>query len=270
MNEIKPVLQKHGQVNEFGRKLLLKHYESKPNAKTQTRSNQIRMYQDFHSLFLDSLLGHGYAVLSNAIEPAIARRLIVNYENNIGYDPKARSIREDIGIGNRKTVNDPKFYMLPELMEGLYEITRPAAQIWASRMKFPVSFPRKYSNFQKHCKRVGQMDPVVVFKYGPGSYVHFHSDPAGEVPFPFQFLGLLSDHKSFSGGNFLLRRFVKGASSIIRFKLRQGDVLIFPAGEWKPSKRGALEIWQHAVGELKRSERFSISFLLNQAIVDQA
>src|SRR5262249_25419891 len=163
------------------------------NARTERNSNQAVTSQDFHSHFLDSLLGHGYAVLSNAIEPTIARRLIVNYGKDIGYDPKARPIREDIGIGHRKTVNDPKLYMLPELMEGLYEITRPAAQMWASRMKFPVSFPRKYSDFQKRCERIGQTDPVVVFKYGPGSYVHFHSDPAGEVPFPFQFLGLLSD-----------------------------------------------------------------------------
>ena len=266
MNEMKGVLKKHGQINKFGRMLLHKHYASKPNARTQTHSNQAFMSQDFHSLFLDSLLDHAYAVLSNAIEPTIARRLIVNYDKDIAYDPKARSIRDDIGIGKRKTVLNPKFYMLPELMEGLYEITRPAAQMWASRMKFPVSYPRKYSDFQKHCGTVGQTDPVVVFKYERGSYVHFHSDPAGEVPFPFQFLGLLSDHKSFSGGDFLLRRVVKDRSSIIRFKLRKGDIMIFPAGEWKRSKTGAVEIWQHAVDELKSSKRFSISFLLNQAI----
>ncbi len=276
MNEIKSVLEKHGKVNRFAMSLLHKHFEIKQDevlledvsARRRGLSNRVVMlYPDFHSLFLSSLLGHGYTVLSNAIEPTIAHSLIANYDKSIGYAPKPRAIRDDIGIGMRKRVIDTKLYRLPELMEGLYEITRPAAQIWASRMEFQVSFPRKYTGFQKRCETVGQNDPVVVFRYECGSYVRFHSDPVGEVQFPFQFLGLLSDHNSFSGGDFLLRRIVKDTSSIIRLRLRRGDILVFPVGAFKRSKSGQIEIWQHAVDELKRSERFSISFLLNQAFV---
>ena len=256
VNEIKVILKKHGKINKYAVSLLQSH----------SGMNQDTLIA-LHSDFLTSLLREGYAVLNNAIEPQIAESLIVNYDKNIGYDPKQRAIRNDIGIGMRKTVNDIKLYKLPELMEGLYEIIRPAAQIWAHRVKVRISFPRKYSDFQKRCERVGQNDPVVVFRYeaASGAYVRFHSDPIGEVPFPFQFLGLLSDHRTFSGGDFRLRCILQNSESTFRLKLRRGDILIFPAGDFKRSNSRQVEHWHHGVSKVTRSERFSISFLLNQA-----
>jgi hypothetical protein len=265
MNQLKDVLERHGKVNGFGATLLARHFQIDPDLRKERYTNRAaKSYEHLHRRFLTSLLRNGYAVLANAIENKVAQSLVWNYEKSVGYAPSAWTIRKDIGIGTGKSISNLKSYGLAELMEGLYEIIRPAAQVWVGRMEFRTSFPRKYVSFQKRCEKAGQNDPAAVFRYKHGSYVRFHSDPPGKIQFPFQFLGLLSDHTSFSGGDFLLRRRANNTSSIIRVKLQRGDILVFPVGDFKDSKSGPVESWQHAVGKLKRSERFSISFLLNQ------
>ncbi len=173
------------------------------------------------------------------------------------------------GSGRYRYFANPLPEIVCHLREVLYPPLARLANRWWERLGFEERFEPGLAEFLARCRRAGQERPTpLLLRYGAGGYNRLHQDVYGAVAFPFQVVVLLSDPRSFGGGEFLLteQRF-RMQSRGWAVSLERGQALIFP-NAIRPLRgpRGDTRAnIRHGVSEVSHGKRTTLGIIFHDA-----
>jgi hypothetical protein len=224
-----------------------------------------------------SLNVRGWCELRGLLNPTACDLLASGYE---WPSNKFRSqvIMQNCGFGRGRYVYYA--YPLPNvvqlLRESLYPNLVPIANAWHEKLRNPVRFPAKHSEFLERCHEAGQTRPTpLLLEYGQGDFNCLHQDLYGEHVFPLQVAVLLSEpgtfagEADFTGGEFCLTTTVPRQQSRVEVvPLRKGDAVVFAVNS-RPVVGAKNQIYtvnmRHGVSPLRSGSRHTLGIIFHDA-----
>ncbi|MFL6786008.1 MAG: 2OG-Fe(II) oxygenase [Sphingomicrobium sp.] len=177
--------------------------------------------------------------------------------------------RHGFGRGRYRYFGYPLPEVVAALREKVYPELVPIANAWTSAINGSAPYPESLGEFLAICHEAGQGRPTpLLLKYGPGDYNCLHQDLYGERAFPLQMAVLLSDRRSFTGGEFVLtEQRPRRQSRAEVIPLEQGDAVIFAVNE-RPVRgsRGTYRVrHRHGVSTLRSGTRLTLGIIFHDA-----
>jgi hypothetical protein len=216
-----------------------------------------------------SLDGRGYAVIPALLTDRECRGLAALYDREEVFRSRIIMARHGFGRGEYKYFRYPLPSLVEKLRHAIYPRLAPIANRWRERLEETGRFPPSLEEYLADCHGAGQTRPTpLLLKYGPGDYNCLHQDLYGERVFPLQLTVLLSDPRSFAGGEFVLveqRPRMQSKAEVV--PLNQGEAVIF-AVHHRPVQgtRGVYRVNQrHGVSRIRAGERFTLGVIFHDA-----
>jgi hypothetical protein len=159
---------------------------------------------------------------------------------------------------------------LDALREAFYSRLAPIANRWNRSLDVVYRFPDSLDAFLRQNRKTGQQQPqssLTCLRYDDYQALHRRSD--GELVFPLQLVGLLSEPgKEFTGGEFVMtEQRPRMQSRPMVLPLRQGDMAIITVAQrpFKGSKGFYRVNLKHAIGRVRSGERYGLELLFHDA-----
>jgi hypothetical protein len=177
------------------------------------------------------LSSRGYAVLPCLLSKQECTELAALYERDALFRKTIDMARHGFGVGEYRYFAEPVPEPVGSLRQSLYAPLARIANRWAERLRMSERYPETLAEYRSVCERGGQAHPTpLMLDYATDGYNCLHQDVYGELAFPLQAAGMLSDPSvDFEGGEFLLveqrpRRQSRGEAIV----LDQGQFIVFP------------------------------------------
>jgi uncharacterized protein len=217
-----------------------------------------------------SLWQYGYAETPTILTTSECFSLACLYDHEDSFRKRVIMAQHNFGLGEYKYFR----YPLPDLIGGLraslYKRLAPIASRWEQVLGREIEYPETLEEFLRSCHAVGQDRPTpLLLRYEPGGYNCLHQDLYGDVWFPLQITGFLSEPGiEFEGGEFLLVEQRPRAQSVGHsLQPRQGSLVIFTT-RYRPVKgtRGHYRAnVRHGVSLIRRGNRSTLGIIFHDA-----
>lgn len=216
------------------------------------------------------LEGNGYAVLGRVIGDEACDDLANYYDDDTLYRSRIHMQRHGFGKGEYKYFAYPLPEAVAAIRTDLYQPLATIANRWEAQLGSDRRFPGEHAELLEMCHADGQIRPTpLILKYHPGDYNCLHQDLYGAHVFPIQMVILLSDERTFEGGEFILteqRPRMQSRAEVVR--LRRGFAVAFAVNE-RPrlGTRGYYRVKQrHGVSRLRSGTRFALGVIFHDAM----
>jgi len=214
--------------------------------------------------------GQGNAVLGSFLGREECHRLASLYGSSELFRNRVIMERHGFGRGEYQYFAYPLPETVAAMRTAFYPHLVPIANRWNRLMKVAIEYPPEHEGFLERCRAAGQDRPTpLLLQYGEGDYNCLHRDLYGEHFFPLQVVILLSDPRTFQGGEFLLVEQVpRGQPRPMVVPLRQGDAVVF-ATDQRP-KVGAKGLvyrvgMRHGVSRVLLGQRHTLGIVFHDA-----
>lgn len=178
--------------------------------------------------------------------------------------------RYRFGEGQYRYFDHPLPPEVAELRTALYARLAPIANAWRELLGEEGAFPLEHAGLLARCRAAGQERPTpLLLRYGPGGWNAMHQDLYGEVVFPLQATGLLSDPGAdFAGGEIvLLEQRPRAQSRAHVVTPARGALVLFPSDQ-RPARgaRGWHRVkLRHGVSTITRGKRTTLGIIFHDA-----
>lgn len=212
----------------------------------------------------------GYAKTAPLLRPDECRELIGLYTDPTKFRSRVDMARYRFGVGEYQYFSEP----LPPLVQALrlhaYPPLAAIANRWMAALGSRECYPADLPSLLALCRERGQTKPTpLLLRYEAGGYNCLHQDVYGDIVFPLQLTGFLSQRDiDYTGGEFLLveqrpRAQSRGEAIITE----QGEIIIF-ATRYRPvaGARGYYRVnMRHGVSRLLSGCRYTLGVIFHNA-----
>lgn len=212
----------------------------------------------------------GYGVTPALLSAEECAGVAALYERDSLFRKTIDMARHSYGEGRYRYFAEPIPEPVASLRESFYAPLARIANRWAERLRSGEGFPETLDEYRSMCERQGQARPTpLLLDYFEGGYNCLHQDVYGDLAFPLQAAGLLSQPGvDFEGGEFLLveqrpRRQSRGEAVV----LDRGQFIVFP-NQLRPvtGSRGDYRVKvRHGVSRIRRGHRRTLGIIFHDA-----
>lgn len=207
----------------------------------------------------------------------ITKRVLSDYEcsefrNLFGKNDLYRSTidmkRYNFGSGTYRYFQYPLPNSIQSMRERIYEKLVDTANVWSERAKYKTQYPKKFSQFFKIMKGLGQTRSTpLVLKYKTGDYTCLHQDIANDLIFPYQAIfGLSQSGADYEGGQLILTQQRPRMQTIPYIITIPKGAAVILASNYH-SQQGARgyyrTVFKHGVGKVESGERYTLGIVLH-------
>ena len=237
--------------------------------RTRAKPIAARAREAWTAAHAEHLSVKGFAVTERVLDPKECAALVRGYGDSARFRKTVTMARHGFGQGEYRYFAEPLPAIVQALREAWFTALVPLANRWREQLGHSDPFPAKLDAFRRLTKAEGQAFPTpLMLKYGPGDFNCLHQDLYGDVWFPLQVIVLLSDPRSFDGGEIVLvEQRPRAQSRPIVVPLEQGQCAIIPCHHRpKVGARGAYRVaMRHGVSELRSGERYTLGIIFHDA-----
>jgi len=212
----------------------------------------------------------GWTLTPPLLTPADCNRLAALYTDDRRFRARIDMARYRFGNGGYGYFSTPLPPLVKTLREALYARLAPLANQWAARLPGAATYPAHLEEYLALCAQAGQRRPTpLLLRYETGGFNCLHQDRYGDLAFPLQATGFLSQPKeAYAGGEFLLveQRPRQQARATVLLP-EQGQFLIFPSLH-RPvaGKRGWYRASiRHGVSTVTQGTRYTLGIIFHDA-----
>lgn len=217
-----------------------------------------------------SLWQYGYAETPPILSADECSTLADLYEHEEIFRKRVIMAQHNFGVGEYKYLRYPLPEIVDELRASLYTYLAPIAARWEQALGREIEYPETLDEFLRSCHAMGQDRPTpLLLRYQQGGYNCLHQDLYGDIWFPLQITGFLSEPGvDFDGGEFLLVEQRPRAQSVGHsLQPKQGSLVIFTT-RYRPVKgtRGYYRAnVRHGVSLIRRGNRSTLGIIFHDA-----
>jgi uncharacterized protein len=212
----------------------------------------------------------GYALTPAFLTPEECAALIRLYPSKSAFRSHIIMARYRFGRGDYKYFEYPLPPLVQQLREQSYTHLAPIANAWNRELRLREVFPAQHSDLLAICQKKGQTRATpLLLHYEAGDFNCLHQDLYGEVAFPLQMTGFLSQPGiDYEGGEFVLvEQQPRAQSKAAVVTPKQGQMLIFTTRS-RPVKgsRGYYRVnVRHGVSRVRSGTRFALGMIYHDA-----
>jgi hypothetical protein len=178
--------------------------------------------------------------------------------------------RYRFGEGSYRYFDHPLPPEVAELRAALYARLAPVANGWRELLGEQGAFPPEHEGLLARCRAAGQTRPTpLLLRYGAGGWNALHQDLYGEVVFPLQAAGLLSEPGvDFAGGEIVLQEQRPRAQSRAHVVNPERGAFVLFATDQRPARgaRGYHRVrLRHGVSTVTRGSRTTLGVIFHDA-----
>ena len=211
----------------------------------------------------------GFAVTGPLLSAAECARLSELFETG-RFRSTIEMARYRFGEGSYRYFDYPLPPEVAELRAALYARLAPVANGWRELLGEPGAFPPEHAALLARCRAAGQTRPTpLLLRYGAGGWNALHQDLYGEVVFPLQAAGLLSEPGAdFAGGEIVLQEQRPRAQSRAHVVTPEQGAFVLFATDQRPARgaRGYHRVrLRHGVSTVARGSRTTLGVIFHDA-----
>ncbi len=229
-----------------------------------------RYQQDWTDL-AKQLDAEGFAVIADVLSPDLHQTLHRQMQHHCCVQSVAfPAENQPSGSGGKIGIfplDEPLVAELANLRAALYPHLVPVANRWNQLMDIPCRYPLRLETFMEQNQNAGQRRPLShVSLLRDTGFVSLHQRTEGELVFPLQIVGLLTEPgRDFQGGEFVMtEQRPRMQSRPLVIPLGKGDIAIIATAHrpYKGSKGYYRVNSRHAISRVLSGERigFELSF----------
>ncbi len=211
----------------------------------------------------------GFAVTGPLLSAAECAGLSALFEGG-RFRSTIEMARYRFGEGSYRYFDHPLPPEVAELRAALYARLAPVANGWRELLGEQGAFPPEHEGLLARCRAAGQTRPTpLLLRYGAGGWNALHQDLYGEVVFPLQAAGLLSEPGvDFAGGEIVLQEQRPRAQSRAHVVTPDQGAFVLFATDQRPARgaRGYHRVrLRHGVSTVTRGSRTTLGVIFHDA-----